>query len=188
MNLLETYCIYNFNSIILSKLILKNRIDLPIIKKISFFFFINKKKYKKNILLFFILISLFFGDLFLIKKKEIQQYYIFHIILKKKKILNFFLNFVNIYLPLINITENIVKCGINISNKYIYRLNYYHFPTITELDKLYISYDQIHLYVSKFQFQLDIYFFNVKYIKNILDFLLRLYRFPCFFKYKKKLC
>jgi hypothetical protein len=186
MDLVGTYCIYNFNSIILSKLVLKQLLDLPIIKKISFFFFINKKKYKKNILLFFIVISLLFGDLLLIKKKEIQQCYIFNIILKKKKVLNFFLNFINIYLPLINTTENLIKCGIHFSNKY--RLNYFHFPTIIELDKLYLAYDQVHIYLSKFQFQLDIYFFSVLYIKNILDFLLRIYRFPCYFKYTKNLC
>ena len=188
MNLIETHCVYKFNSIILSKLLLKRLFDLPKIIKLSFFFYVHIKKYKKNLLLFYIVISLFFGNLLIIKKKEIQKWYIFNVTLKKRKILFFFLNFVNVYLPLVNTTDSILKCGVLFSTSKMYRLNYFNFPSITELEVLYVAYESLHSYVSEFKFQLDIYFYVGFYIKNILDFLLRLYRFPCVFKSKKHLC
>jgi hypothetical protein len=188
MNMIETHCSYKFNSIVLSKLLLKRLFDLPKIIKLSFFFYVHIKKYKKNLLLFYIVISLFFGNLLIMKKKEIQKLYIFNVVLKKNKIFVFFLNFVNVYLPLINITENILKCGILFSKNKMYRLNYLNFPSITELEVLYVAYEPLHLHVGEFKFQLDIYFYVGFYIKNLLDFLLRLYRFPCVFQYKKRLC
>jgi hypothetical protein len=189
MNLLDTYCNYKFNSIIVSKLVLKQLFDLPKIIKLSFFFFIQIKKYKKNLLLFYIVISLFFGSLIVIKQKEIRKNYIFNIVLKKKKIKFFFISFVCVYLPLINVSENLIKCVIAFSkaNK-IYRLNYSHFPTIMELDNFFTVYELTYYYVGDYRFQLDFYFYTMPYIKNNLDFLLRMYRLPSFFKYKKKLC
>jgi hypothetical protein len=186
MNLLLTNCIYKINLITLSKITIKKTLDLPKIIKLSFFFYIDIKQYKKNILLFYIIVSLFFGNFLVLKKKEIRKIYILNIVLKKKNIHGFLINFVLVYLPLTSITKNIVKRGIILNvDSTTYRLSCLNFPTIAELDIFYMSCEKIYSYASSYKFQVDIYFYSKSYIKSLLDFLLRLYKFPCCFKTKK---
>jgi hypothetical protein len=188
MDIIQTYCIYSFNSIILSKIILKSLIDIPNIKKLSLFYFINNKQYKKNLLLFYIIISLIFGGTVILKKKELQKLYIFNLTLKKKHCFNFLLCFINVYLPLIDITENLLKTATlpKLKKKeLLYRLNYFHFPAIIELDPIYINCERIHNFVSNYRLQLDFYIKTCFYIKNVLEFIPRMYRFPCVFKFEK---
>jgi hypothetical protein len=170
---------------------MKNFKYIPKIKKLSLFFIINIKQYKKNLLLFYILINLIFGNILLLKNKSIKELYIFKLKLKKNKIISFLLNFVNIYLPLINITEKLVKKNkifFNLKSQILlYRLNYFSFPLIPELDFFYIKNEQIYQFVNNYQLQLNIYIKSFFYIKNSFEFLFRMYRFPFNFKFIKKL-
>lgn len=100
MGLHDLYYKNFFNSLILSKIVLKSLWLFPKIKKILFYFIIQSKEYKKNILLFYILVSLIFSGIVVIKKTEISGLHIFKIILKKKKISTFLLSFVYFYVQL----------------------------------------------------------------------------------------
>lgn len=191
MFLTKSFFLWNFNSITISKIIIKNFKYIPKIKKLSLFFIINIKQYKKNLLLFYILINLIFGNVLLLKNKSIKELYIFKLKLKKNKIISFLLNFVNIYLPLINITEKLVKKNKIFFNSksqiLLYRFNYFSFPLIPELDFFYIKNEQIYQFVNNYQLQLNIYIKSFFYIKNSFEFLFRMYRFPFNFKFTKKL-
>ena len=187
MNLIENYYTWNFNNIIISKLLLNSKQSIPQIKKLSFIFILKMKQYKKNNFLFFILISLIFGNILILKNKQNKELQIFNFVLKNSKLKFFFFNFVNIYLPIINTNENLVKHSINnIHSKklLLYRLNYFSFPCIFELDIFYIKNEQIYNYVSNYRLQLDIYLKTSYFLKNSLDFLLRMYRLP--YKLAKK--
>lgn len=158
--------------------------NIPKIKKLAFFFLINIKQYKKNVLLFYIMLSLIFGGIFIKKKKENQGLHIFNIIIKKKKIYYYLLSFVNIYLPLLSVIENYLKKGFLFSwNKHnnflLYRLNYFSFPVISELDLIYLDYEMIYNFINSYKFQLDIYIKIKLFIKDVGNFLFRFYRFPC---------
>ena len=100
MSLVENYFVYNFNSIIISKLFVNFLGSFPKIKKLIFFFIINIKQYKKNLLLFYIVISLIFGGVLILKRKEIQGLQIFNLMLKNKNLFLFLFMFINFYLPL----------------------------------------------------------------------------------------
>ena len=89
MGFIENCYLYNFNSIILSKINIKSLRSFPKIKKVSFFFFIILKQYKKNIMLFYIIISLIFGGVVILKRKEVQGLQIFKLSIRKNKILLF---------------------------------------------------------------------------------------------------
>jgi hypothetical protein len=161
--------------------LLNNKKNIPKIKKLSFIFILKIKQYKKNNLLFFILISLVFGNVLILKNKQNKELQIFNFTLKNTKLKIFFFNFINIYLPIINTNENLVKQGIsNTRSKKIllYRLNYFSFPCIFELDLLYIKNEQIYNYISNYRLQLDIYIKTIYFLKNSLGFLLRMYKLP----------
>jgi hypothetical protein len=139
------------------------------------------KQYKKNNFLFFILVSLIFGNILIVKNKQGKELQIFNFILKNIRLKFFFFNFVNIYLPIINTNENIIKNSVNNLNSskiLLYRLNYFSFPCIFELDKFYVKNEQIYNYVSNYRLQLDIYITTTRFLKNSLDFILRMYRLP----------
>lgn len=191
MLLTKFFFLWNFNSIITSKIIVKNFKHIPKIKKVSLFFIINAKQYKKNLLLFYIIINLIFGNILLLKNKSIKELYIFKLKLKRKKILPFVLHFVNIYLPLINISEKLIKKNrilFNLKNQILlYRLNYFSFPLIPELDFFYTKNEQIYHFINEYRFQLDIYIKSFFYMKNSFEFLFRMYRFPFNFKFIKKI-
>ena len=144
MSLVENYFVYNFNSIIISKLFVNFLGSFPKIKKLIFFFIINIKQYKKNLLLFYIVISLIFGGVLILKRKEIQGLQIFNLMLKNKNLFLFLFMFINFYLPLLNIVDNKVKKAFLLYNCKkqlfsIYRLNYFSFPVISELDVIYLD-------------------------------------------------
>ena len=85
-----------FNSLILSKIIIKSLTLIPNIKKIILYFIIQSKEYKKNLLLFYIIICLIVSAA-IIKKKEVSGLTIFKITLKKKKTQTFLLSFIYFY-------------------------------------------------------------------------------------------
>jgi len=119
----------------------------------------------------------------ILKKKEIKNLQIFNLKLKNKKINFFLLSFINIYLPLLN-EEKIVKnssCSFALkkTNFLLYRLNYFSFPTIPELDLFYLYYEEISYFINKYKLQIDIYIKKNIYINNSLEFLVRMNRLPC---------
>ena len=190
MNLIENYYSWNINNIIISKITLKNFKNIPEIKKLYFIFIIKIKQYKKNFFLFFIMISLIFGNILILKNKQNKDLQLFSLKLKKKKIKIFLLNFVNMYLPIINTNENLIKQSINCLRKnriLLYRLNYFSFPCISELDVFYAKNEQIYNFINSYKLQLDIYIKFPSYIKNSFEFLLRIYRLSYNLKLKKKL-
>ena len=104
MNSIANYYLYNFNSIIISKLGLFSLKNFPKIKNLTLFFIINIKQYKKNLLLFYIIINLIFGGILVLKINITNYLQLINLVLKKKK-KNFFLQaFINFYLPLLNST------------------------------------------------------------------------------------
>jgi hypothetical protein len=185
MDLIQTHLTYNFNSIILSKIVLYAVSDIPKIKKLSLFYFINNKQYKKNILLFYVIISLILGGALTLKKKEVENIYIFKIVLIKKKVNNFIICFINIYMPLIDIAENLLKQGILSKKKLgiIYRINFFHSPAIIELDSIYTNFESAYSFANNYRLQIDIFIKTKFYIKNLLEFVPRMYRVPCIFKF-----
>lgn len=187
MGIFDNYCLYHYNAITISKIVIYNLGVFPKIKKLSFYFIINIKTYKKNLFLFYIMISLIFGGVLVLKKKEVLNFQVFNFQVNKKKILLFILMFINVYLPLLVTVEGILKKVFFLSNKKkktIYRFNYFYFPLIPELDLLYSEYEMIYNFVSFYRLQLDVF---IKICFNFLDsgeFLLRLYKFPCKVKLK----
>jgi hypothetical protein len=121
--MIENYCYNYHNSIISSKIILKKKINFPKIKKIVIFFIVNNKYYNKSILLFYILIYISFFSTILLYNKERNIYQILKLYLKRIKILNFLNNFIVVYLPTLDIDQNIIKkCIINLKMvTYVYR-------------------------------------------------------------------
>lgn len=169
MGIVENYYVYQFNSIIISKVFINFLGNFPKIKKLSFFFIINNKHYKKNLILFYILISLIFGGILILKRKEVQGVSIFNIVLKRKKIFFFLFAFVNFYLPLLSVSENLLKKGFFFLrdlqyNLFFYRLNYFAFPVISEFDSIYLDVNDI-LFFKIFLF--CIYFFGFVLIANL---------------------
>lgn len=61
----------------------------------------------------------------------------------------------------------------------MYRLNYFSFPVISELDLIYLDYEMIYNFINSYKFQLDIYIKIKLFIKDVGNFLFRFYRFPC---------
>ena len=99
MNIFDNYYVYNFNSIILSKIVVKSLSVIPRVQKLSFIVIVNLKQYKKNLLLFYIVISIMFGGVFFLQRKVISGLQVFNIIISKKKINKFLLVFIGFYLP-----------------------------------------------------------------------------------------
>ena len=126
MGIFDNYCLYHYNAITISKIVIYNLGVFPKIKKLSFYFIINIKTYKKNLFLFYIMISLIFGGVLVLKKKEVLNFQVFNFQVNKKKILLFILMFINVYLPLLVTVEGILKKVFFLSNKKkktIYRCN-----------------------------------------------------------------
>ena len=178
----ENYCFNYQRYITSSKLLLKIQHNFPKLKKIVVFFIINIKHYKKNILLFYIIVNLCFICNILLFNKEKNNYQVLKFSLRKLKIINFLNNFINIYLPILDGNQNIIKKNIikNIINKnfLLYRFNYFNFPTIYESSFLCYTNENIYNLINNYQIQLDIYLKTFYFIKNSLEFLLRIYRFP----------
>lgn len=183
MGLIENCYLYNFNSIILSKINIKSLRSFPELKKVSFFFFISLKQYKKNIMLFYIIISLIFGGVVVLKRKEVQGLQIFKLSIRKNKILFFLIIYINLYLPLVSNIENTIKKSflylLNTKTNIVFRLNYFSFPIIPEVDLLCLDFELFYNFISFYRFQIDFHFKVAFSLKDIGEFLLRLYRLPC---------
>jgi hypothetical protein len=180
MNLITNYYNWNFNCIIISKLILKPT-AIPRIIKLRIFFIITIKQYKKNLLLFYVIISLIFNGKLVLKTILESGLRIFNFKLQGKSIKFFLLLFINIYMPLINKPKHIIKKAIlfpSIQNIFIYRINYFNFPAIYELNTLYLSCDNINNFIYNYRLQMDIYIKAFTIINNTLHFMLRMYRLP----------
>lgn len=190
MNIFDNYYVYNFNSIILSKIVVKSLSVIPRVQKLSFIVIVNLKQYKKNLLLFYIVISIMFGGVFFLQRKVISGLQVFNIIISKKKINKFLLVFIGFYLPwnpdllFVSIKNTIIKSPVIFFNNkkicFIYSLNYLRFPIVSELELLYFESDfVIYYFISYYRFQIDIYINKNFIIKDSGEFLLRLYRLPC---------
>lgn len=187
MNLIENYYKWNVNAISLSKVILKTSNTIPYIKKCSIFFIINIKQYKKNLLLFYIIVNLIFSGILILHNKKVQGLQIFNLKIRNNKIKSFLFIFINLYLPLLNTREIFIKKSTlpffyENTNIFLYRLNFFTFPSVCELNFLYSQYEELHNFISNYRLQLDIYIKTYSYINNSLEFLLRVYRFPCILK------
>ena len=159
MDILRNFYVYNFNAIVLSKTSIGSFVGL---KKIVCFFIINVKVYKKNLLLFYIILNILFCERGILKKKSIDQLQIIKVVVKNKKSI-FLHKFVQFYLPILGTLENSIKLGTfcvgrrgyNLFKKIVYRINYFAFPVIPELDLIYGEYEAIYNVVSTYRLQLD---------------------------------
>nr|QFP99049.1 hypothetical protein [Rhizaria sp.] len=179
---------FNYHrAIVSSKILLKQYVNFPKIKKIVVFFIINTKQYKKNILLFYIIINLcFYGNIFLYNQ-EINNYQILKFSLRKKKILRFFNSFTYFYLPVLDGDQNFIKKSVVSLGKnycfFSYRFNYSNFPVIPESEFLCYSNEFIYSLINLYQMRFDIYFKSFYFVKNSLGFLLRMNRLPTLIRF-----
>ena len=189
MGLLQNYCNDKFNSLLLSKLSVKRLKNYPEFKSFLLFFIINIKHYKKNLLLFYLVINLIFGGIFFFKKKNTGPSIVLKMTIKKKKMLTFLHSFINSYLPLFNVSENIYKQAVSLRKKeltkiFFYRFYYFSFPAISELDLFYEDFELIYDFVIGFKFQLDIIIKNQFLFFSAGEILLRMHKFTCSAKLK----
>ena len=189
MGLLQNYCNDKFNSLLLSKLSVKRLKNYPEFKSFLLFFIINIKHYKKNLLLFYLVINLIFGGIFFFKKKNTGPSIVLKMSIKKKNMLTFLHSFINSYLPLFNVSENIYKQAVSLRKKeltkiFFYRFYYFSFPAISELDLFYEDFELIYDFVIGFKFQLDIIIKNQFLFFSAGEILLRMHKFPCSAKLK----
>lgn len=178
----ENYCITYHQSIISSKLTLKNEFLFPKIKKVVIFFVINTKYYNKNMLLLYLLISICFYCNAITHNKEINNYQVVKFSLSNKKIFHYFNSFLTVYLPNLENDQNLMRKSLGQflrkKHTFLYRINYNNFPVIPELD--FICYNSEHCYnlINEYQTRFDIYLKNINFSKNASEFLLNMYRFP----------
>jgi len=170
------------NSILLSKLNVLNLQSIPELQKLSFFFVISTKAFKSNEYLFYVMVSLIFNGTLVKKKNQVRKISIFNIVLRKK-VESFLAKFVSFYLPLVDYDDIVISKGIALNtvrnNMLVFRLNYFTFPVIPELDFIYNEYPMIRKFISTYRLQLDIYIKLNHTVKDTGDFLLRMHRLPC---------
>lgn len=189
MNYLNNYCAQNFKALILSKVFLVSLYNYPKLNKLVFFFLISSKQYKKSVFLFYIVMSIFFCRVKIIRKKSISSLNMLTILINKNKKM-FLLVFINFYLPLLGSVENKLKYGVStIKSKNFfflkyYRVNYFSFPVIPELDLMYEQYETVFNIVSNYRLQIDFIVKTKSIIKDSSLFLIRMLRFPCVLKIK----
>lgn len=184
----ENYYFEYCGSIISSKLTIMFYSKFPKFKKIVVFFIINLKYYRKNILLLYIIINLCFYCNLIFYNREIHNYQILKFSLRNKKIYQFFDSFVNIYLPILEIDQNVIKKSTIVCDKqfYTYRFDYFTFPVIPESDVLCYNNELIFNIINQYQIRFDVYLTSVCFIKNSLEFLFRLFRLPVIIRLLKK--
>jgi hypothetical protein len=186
MGVLVNYFSYNLSAIVLSKLNTGSYIKL---KKIVCFFIIDTKHYKKNLVLFFIIVSILFCRFDTIKKRCVYSSLIIKLIIKSKKFI-FLQKFIHFYLPLLGSVGNSIKLGSFVkktnagTHLMLYRINYFTFPVMPELDLIYGEYEFIYNIVTNYRMQLD-FVLKVGALKIANFFLIRMYKLPCIFKGKK---
>lgn len=183
MGILENYCKPKFNSIIISKVSVKFLKNYPELKSLFLYFIINIKQYKKNLLLFYLVINLIFCGIKFTKKNIQGSSAIFKLSIKKKQMGAFLYSFVSFYLPLLNTSETVYKSVVGFRKKSkmnlcYYRLNYFTFPAISELDLMYENFELLYEFVTNFKLQLDVVIKHPQYIFGA-EMLLRMYKLPC---------
>jgi hypothetical protein len=178
MGLIENYCKFKTGSLLVSKTTINSHLSYPKFKSFIFYFFLNLKHYKKNLLLFYLVISLIIGVV-VFKKKKIGSYLVLKLVIKKNKIYLFTQAFINFYLPLSDKEQSVYRYATikrqASGNVCSYRINYFNFPPIFELESIYSEFSLVYDFVSNFKFQLDVLIKNFQ----LGDVLLRMYRFPC---------
>jgi len=193
MNLFHNYYFYNYNSIVISKSLIYSLTDFPQIKSLSLFFIINTKLYKKNFLLFCIVVSLMIGVIpnFQVKQKNVKTIQTFNFFLTEHQIFNFFWHFILVYLPILNTNENSEKRGIisldSLNKKErcdVYRLDYFSFPVLFQLDLLCSNFEILQNFISKYKLRLDTHIKSNCIGSQSYEYLLRMYRLPCYFLFK----
>jgi len=174
------------NAIISSKIILKSSFNFPKIKKIVVFFIISTKYFKKNLILLYIIINLCFYCNLIFYNKEKNNYQVIRFSLRHKKIILFFNNFVNIYLPILDLSYYISRKNIIKQFHFLfYRCYFSSFPVIPESDFLCYNNEIIYNLISHYKVKFDIYLTSICFIKNSLEFLIRLKRLPVLVKLVK---
>ena len=190
--MLMVFNTYNYNSILISKLMVLN--ILPKINKVIIFIIIHNKLYKKSLILFYLVSSFIFGGFSPIHlfKKELSYFQItVKFSLKRLQLYSFICSFINIYLPLIGTADNITKYAIYY-NRFIYsdycyyRINYFTFPFIPEMNLIYSLFNFIYDVIIGYKFQIDFFIYKGFCFTNSGESLIRMYRFP--FKLKNKFC
>lgn len=188
MKSIKNYYKTKYKSLLISKIITNNVSCLPKIKKLVFFFIIDIKQYKKNTFLFYIVINVLFGGINFLKKK-IKNNLMLIELFSKKELYDYIYRFVNFYLPLLGSNENNIKQSIfkyafhKENNIQVYRVNYFSFPVIPELDNIYEQQEMVYTIVSNYRLQLDIYIQVYNSKKDGLC-LTRMYRLPTNVKIK----
>jgi hypothetical protein len=186
MNILELFFLSNYQAIIISKIILKPSNDLPKIIKLVIFIIVHLKYYKKKMLLFYIIINLFFSNNTILKNNEICNYQILKFSIKCNFFILFFYNFINVYLPTLNSEQNVQKQIIS-NKKYpspflIYTINYLNFPTIPESELFCYNNESLAYFINNTRLQLSIYIKSFFFLKNSLEILIRIFKFPYIFR------
>ena len=85
------------------------------------------------------------------------------------------------YLPIFDLNKNVIKkSALNFNKKLsnFYRITYLNFPVIPESEILCYNNQQVYNWINEYQIKFDVYLNYTYLIKNSLDFLLRLFRFP----------
>ena len=104
--------------------------------------------------------------------------------MRKKNIYVFFNTFINVYLPILDRDQNIIKLSTIISYKpiQIYRFNYFNFPVIPESDFLCYNNENLVSVITTYQIRFDFYLKSFIFLKNSLEFLFRMFRLPIIIK------
>ena len=189
MGLLQYYCNDKFNAVLLSKLTVKRLKNYPELKCFLLYFIIATKKYKKNLLLFYLTINLILGGVFFFKKKNVGPAFVLSVSVKKKEMAMFLHAFINSYLPLSNLSENLYKQTVSLRKKnltglFFFRFYYFSFPAIAELDLFYDDFELVYDFITGFKFQLDVVIKNSFLFLSAGEVLLRMHKFPCSAKQK----
>lgn len=196
MKNLNSYYRYHHNSLIISKSSIQQLTEFPKIKKVLVFFLIDTKYYKKNLLLFCIVINLIFGlNPKKKKKKEIKgDVRIFSINLKNMEIFIFLKDFVYLYLPLLSTDVNCEKQGTlllefekSVYKEVIYRIDYFKFPVIMQLDAICSNFEMIQHFVNNYKLRIEFYLRQNTFFKESNEFFIRMHRIPCYFRLKSRL-
>lgn len=186
MNILELFFLSHCQSIIISKMTLKPNNNSPKIIKIVIFIIIHLKYYKKKLLLFYVIINLFFSNILILKNNEICNYQILKFSIKRNFFILFFYNFLNIYLPTLNSNQNTQKWAVSnkkTQNPFLtYTINYFNFPTIPEIELFCYNNESMSYFINNTRLQFSIYIKSFFFVKNSLEVLIRIFKFPYTFK------
>tara|TARA_B110000503_G_scaffold132747_1_gene209055 strand:+ start:1046 stop:1642 length:597 start_codon:yes stop_codon:yes gene_type:complete len=181
-NMFKNSDVIYYRSIISSKIILLKTFSFPAVKKVVVFFIINIKYYNKNMLLLYMIIYLCFYCNVILYNKEFNNYQIVKFSLQSNKIIHFLNSFITVYLPNLEVDQNVIKkTTVNFFKKkqvFLYRIHYINFPVIPEMNFIYYSNEHIYNVINEYQVRFDIYLKNICFSKNSLEFLLHLNRFP----------